>query len=100
MNKYGDYNSIYKPTLDKLEPIEKKNELFLKSKGIQSNWQYRKYLTNKVIINNEIDSFENNNKLYYKLEDKNRHNKSDLKVNYVNTLKNGFYKIAPSLHTN
>lgn len=92
---YSNYNTIYSQNLEQLKPQKSSNSEFLKANNIQSNWQYRQYLTNNTKITKPYDSFETPHKLYEKIDEDNRHNKSDLKVFYHERLQNQMYKIAP-----
>lgn len=98
--KYGEINNVYKSEITSQILEEDTNKKFLKSKNIQSNWQYRDFLTHDVKVTNHTNEVANidHNRLYYRLEDVNTHNKSDLKNNYINNLKTTFYKIAPAIH--
>lgn len=100
--QYGVINNVYQSEINNQILEEDKNKTFLNSKNIQSNWEYRDFLTHNVKMTNHTNEIDNiqHNRLYYRLEDANTHNKSDLKNNYINNLKHTFYKIAPAIHTN
>ena len=46
--KYGEINNVYKSEITNQILEEDNNNKFLKSKNIQSNWQYRDFLTHDV----------------------------------------------------
>ena len=77
--KYGEINNVYKSEITNQILEEDNNNKFLKSKNIQSNWQYRDFLTHDVKVTNHTNEVANieHNRLYYRLEDTNTHNKSE-----------------------
>ena len=98
--KYGIITDVYQNEITLQKQLQDPNKDFLESRNIKTNWEYRDFLRHKVELKshtNEVSDIQHN-QLYHRLEEPNRHNRSDLKKDYINNMKNTFYKIAPAIH--
>jgi len=98
--KYGIITDVYQNEITLQKQLQDPNKDFLESRNIKTNWEYRDFLRHKVELKshtNQVNDIQHN-QLYHRLEEQNRHNRSDLKKAYINNMKNTFYKIAPAIH--